>query len=133
MISHTAQVLKALGEPTRLKIIKVLSVRELCICELVAVLDMSQPRISQHVKVLKQAGLIKERRVKQNSYLSLNLPVLDGTDIASFSSLMRADMENISELEDETERFMALDSNETVICCKNGVMLPDGIKIPKIV
>ncbi len=133
MIEQTARVLKALGEPTRLKIIRFLSERELCICELVAILDMSQPRVSQHVKVLKQAGLIKERRVKQNSYLSLNLHVLNGTDIASFSTLMRSEIADIPELKEENQNFLALDCNETVICCKKGVMLPGEIKLSKIV
>jgi len=133
MIEQSARVLKSLGEPTRLKIIRFLSERELCICELVAILDMSQPRVSQHVKVLKQAGLIKERRVKQNSYLSLNPHTLDVTDIASFSSLMRAEIGDVPELKEETQRFMALDFNETVICCKNGRMAPGEIKLSKIV
>lgn len=56
MIDSTVKILKALGEPTRLKIIRLLEEREMCICELVAVLDMSQPRVSQHVKVLKRQG-----------------------------------------------------------------------------
>jgi len=46
MIDSTVKILKALGEPTRLKIIRLLEEREMCICELVAVLDMSQPKKS---------------------------------------------------------------------------------------
>ncbi|MEQ8235938.1 MAG: metalloregulator ArsR/SmtB family transcription factor [Syntrophomonadaceae bacterium] len=133
MIEKSARVLKALGEPTRLKIIRFLWERELCICELVAILEMSQPRISQHVKVLKQAGLIKERRVRQNSYLSLNIHALNGTDIASFSTLMTTEIVDVPELKEETQRFQALDCNETVICCKTGGMLTGEIQLSKIV
>jgi len=120
LIEKTAKILKALGEPTRLKIIKILSVREMCICELVAVLNMSQPGISQHVKVLKQAGLVNERKVRQNSFISVNLDVLRGTVIEPFSSLMQTRLEELLELKAENQRFLELDSNEDVLACKIG-------------
>ena len=53
---------KALGEPTRLKILRLLAIRPMYVCELNVVLDMSQPRISQHLRVLKEAGLLGETR-----------------------------------------------------------------------
>lgn len=53
---------KALGEPTRLKIIKILSIQGMCVCELSEVLDMLQPRISQHLKILKDAELVIENK-----------------------------------------------------------------------
>ena len=56
---------KALGEPTRLRIIKLLSEKELCVCELEQIMCISQPRISQHLKILKQTGLVCERREGQ--------------------------------------------------------------------
>lgn len=56
---------KALGEPTRLRIIKLLSEKELCVCELEQIMRISQPRISQHLKILKQTGLVSERREGQ--------------------------------------------------------------------
>jgi len=120
MIQKTASVLKALGEPTRLKIIKFLSIRELCICELEAILDMSQPRVSQHVKVLKQVDLVRERKAAQKSYFSLNRAALDGVFIESFKSFMATGLEEIAELAGETRRFGELDSNEEVQACKNG-------------
>ncbi|AYC30411.1 ArsR/SmtB family transcription factor [Paenisporosarcina cavernae] len=56
------QVLKALADTTRLKIVKYLSTSELCVCELTELLHMSQPAVSQHMKKLKDAGLVKERK-----------------------------------------------------------------------
>lgn len=123
MIDKSAKILKALGEPTRLKIIKLLSLRELCICELVAILNMSQPRISQHVKVLKQAGLLAERKSRQNSYLTINRAVMNGTIIEPLQTVMQLSLDNLSEMQDEYRRFLTLDSNEDVIACKTGVML----------
>jgi len=118
MIDNTVKVLKALGEPTRLKIIRLLAERELCICELVAVLDMSQPRISQHVKVLKKAGLVNERKVRQNSYLTVNEAILQGARVIPLDALMQGRLESIPELADESARYLGLEDNEDVIACK---------------
>ena len=57
-----ANIFKALSDDTRLRVIKLLQERELCVCELMQVLDMSQPRISRHMSVLKNAGLVEDRR-----------------------------------------------------------------------
>jgi len=55
-------VFKALSDETRLRILKLLENGELCVCDIVAALDMIQPKISFHLGVLKEARLIKDRR-----------------------------------------------------------------------
>lgn len=57
-----ANIYHALSEVTRLRILKLLEHGELCVCDLVAALDMSQPKISFHVAALKSAGLINDRK-----------------------------------------------------------------------
>lgn len=52
----------ALADETRLRIINLLLERELCVCELVEVLNMSQPRISRHLNILKQTELLHNWR-----------------------------------------------------------------------
>lgn len=64
---------KLLGDRNRLTIILCLKERELCVCELVEILDASQPNISQHLRKLKDAGLLSERREGQWIYYSLNI------------------------------------------------------------
>ncbi|MFX1453960.1 MAG: ArsR/SmtB family transcription factor [Promethearchaeota archaeon] len=54
VISH-----KALGHETRFLIYNLIKKKEMCICELSQILDLTQPSISHHVKILEQAGLIK--------------------------------------------------------------------------
>lgn len=71
-IVKVAQVLKLLGDKTRLTIISVLKKKECCVCELVELFDMSQPSISQHLRKLKDAGLIEEERRGQWIHYSLN-------------------------------------------------------------
>ena len=53
---------KALADPTRLKILDVIKNGEKCICEIIPETGKSQPNVSQHLKVLKFAGLINERK-----------------------------------------------------------------------
>jgi ArsR family transcriptional regulator len=59
-----AAVAKALGDPVRLQLIDVLRKHagKVCVCELVPLFDLTQPTISHHLKVLRQAGLVGSER-----------------------------------------------------------------------
>ncbi|MDR4947117.1 ArsR/SmtB family transcription factor [Neobacillus cucumis] len=71
-LERSANVLKLLGDKTRLTIVAILKQRECCVCEFLEVFDMSQPSISQHLRKLKDAGMVKEERRGQWIYYSLN-------------------------------------------------------------
>jgi ArsR family transcriptional regulator, arsenate/arsenite/antimonite-responsive transcriptional repressor len=71
-LEKAANVLKLLGDKTRLTIIGILKLRECCVCEFLEVFDTSQPSISQHLRKLKDAGLVNEKRRGQWIYYSLN-------------------------------------------------------------
>ncbi len=73
---YWAEIYKTLGDKTRLRILSLLRQRELCVCELTSILQMTQPGVSQHLKKLKQAGLVKERKTAQWVYYSLRLDKL---------------------------------------------------------
>lgn len=62
-IHSVSSKLKIVADPTRLTIVAYLNAQELCVCDLVALLGLSQPAISQHLKKLKQADMITERKV----------------------------------------------------------------------
>ena len=59
-----AAVAKALGDPVRLQLIDVLRKHagKVCVCELVPLFDLSQPTVSHHLKVLRDAGLVDSER-----------------------------------------------------------------------
>lgn len=57
-----ARVFKAFSDPTRLKILKLLSHRKMCVCELNLAIDTSQPTISHHLNILENAELIRSDR-----------------------------------------------------------------------
>lgn len=71
-IETAANVLKLLGDKTRLTMIKILSDHECCVCEFVDLFDMSQPAISQHLRKMKDSGIVKEARRGQWIFYSLN-------------------------------------------------------------
>lgn len=56
------KILRALSGETRLKLVRLLSLHELCVCELEYILGLTQPAISQQVRVLREAGLARSRR-----------------------------------------------------------------------
>ncbi len=56
------EIFKALADPTRLKILECIKSGERCICEIIPYTGKSQPNISQHLKVMKYAGIINERK-----------------------------------------------------------------------
>lgn len=56
------KVMKALRDPNRVKIVKMLQHGELCVCEIQATLGVSQPTVSKHVKLLEEAGLLDSRK-----------------------------------------------------------------------
>ena len=55
-------VVKALAEPLRWRIVELLATEELCVCHLVEELDVPQPLVSHHLKVLRDAGLVDSER-----------------------------------------------------------------------
>lgn len=57
------KVAKALGDPTRVKTLKMLEIKEMCVCEVQAALGLAQSTVSKHLKVLEEAGLVEWRRV----------------------------------------------------------------------
>ena len=63
---------KALADPLRLKVIELLRDRELCVCELCQQLDVSQSKLSFHLKNLKEANLLRSRQQGRWMYYSLN-------------------------------------------------------------
>lgn len=106
-IERMSQVLKLLGDKTRLTIMAVLKQRECCVCEFVEVFDTSQPSISQHLRKLKDAGLVKEERRGQWIYYSLNKQ----TDLYD---LIKDILEHVPEQDEKIQTI--LKTNPTLRC-----------------
>ncbi len=61
-MNELVNTFKALSDETRLRILKLLERGELCVCDIVAALNMIQPKVSFHLGVLKEAGFIRDRK-----------------------------------------------------------------------
>jgi len=68
------KVMKSLSDPNRVKIIKLLQQKEMCVCELQGALGIAQPTVSKHLKILEEAGLVDY----QKDGLWVNYHLTDG-------------------------------------------------------
>jgi ArsR family transcriptional regulator len=69
-------VLKALADSNRLKIIRLLSEKPLCVCEIEKALDLPQNLVSHHLSTLKEVKIVENCKCGKNNYYSLNKKVL---------------------------------------------------------
>lgn len=74
VLQDYADFLKALADPTRLKIIYLLKHGELCVCEIFTAMDKPQPTVSHHLNILKKAGIIKFHKEGVWVHYSLSNP-----------------------------------------------------------
>ncbi|HEX7741995.1 MAG TPA: metalloregulator ArsR/SmtB family transcription factor, partial [Sphingobium sp.] len=82
-MSAALDIFRALGDPTRLRIIHLLRAMELAVGEIAQVVGQSQPRVSRHVRILAEAGLVERR--KEGNWVFLRLG--RGAGIAPFLTL----------------------------------------------
>ena len=104
---------KALSDETRLRILKLLEDGEHCVCDIVAALDMVQPKVSFHLKILRDAGLLKDR--KQGKWVHYKI---DDADMFK-RFLVLSVLEKIpaeSDTEDR-KRLSEFRKNKNLMCC----------------
>jgi ArsR family transcriptional regulator, arsenate/arsenite/antimonite-responsive transcriptional repressor len=70
------KVMKALSDPNRVKLLKMLQHRVMCVCEIRAALSIAQPTVSKHLKVLEDAGLVRYEK----DGLWVNCYLADGSE-----------------------------------------------------
>lgn len=75
--ARSAAIFRALSDEKRLRILGLLTVGELCVCELTEELDLPQPLLSFHLRTLKDAGLVVDRRAGRWVFYSLQTNPLD--------------------------------------------------------
>ena len=69
---QVAEIFKLLGDPTRVKILQVLTKRELCVCDIAAVIEMGQSAVSHQLRLLRNARLVRYRREGKMAWYSLD-------------------------------------------------------------
>ncbi|MDF2633498.1 MAG: transcriptional regulator, ArsR family [Pelosinus sp.] len=69
---QVAEIFKLLGDTTRVKILQLLSRRELCVCDIAAVIEMGQSAVSHQLRLLRNARLVRYRREGKMAWYSLD-------------------------------------------------------------
>lgn len=101
------KIFKALSDETRLRIYLLLLQDELCVCELVNILNMEQSRISHSVRILKEAGLVVNRREGKWIIYAVNPETKNNRVIQSLKDelkLPKQDLKNITKCKKEKIR-----------------------------
>ncbi|WP_230292485.1 metalloregulator ArsR/SmtB family transcription factor [Croceicoccus sp. Ery5] len=146
------ELLRAIDDPSRLRLLRLLSRMELAVGELAEVLDQSQPRISRHIRILTEAGLVEKRKEGSWVFLKTRLagsasPMLAAADRmlaaaegedAGFAALCAEDMRRLSAIRtareasaefyfarhaDEWDRLRSLHSDDSVVEAKLAELL----------
>ncbi|MGC1293876.1 MAG: metalloregulator ArsR/SmtB family transcription factor [Alloacidobacterium sp.] len=106
----------ALADPTRLRLLNLMSGREVCVCYFVEILNQSQPKISRHLAYLRRAGIVEARREGKWMHYRIERPddtraasILDAT-LKSFETdrSMQADLARLGQACCEPQRFVTL-------------------------
>jgi ArsR family transcriptional regulator, arsenate/arsenite/antimonite-responsive transcriptional repressor len=78
------KVMKALSDPNRVKIVKMLQNKSMCVCEMQSALEIAQPTVSNHLKILEEAGLVSY----QKDGLWVNYGLTDGSSSPYVATLL---------------------------------------------
>lgn len=70
-VTGVVAALRVLGEPLRWRIVELLADEELCVCHLVDELEINQPLVSHHLRVLREAGIVESERFRYWTYYRL--------------------------------------------------------------
>ncbi len=68
LLERKSEILKAIAQPTRLKILELLRNGEICVCEMLPVLGEEQANVSKHLSILRSAGIVEVRKEGVSSY-----------------------------------------------------------------
>ena len=114
MIDEKTKIFKALSDQNRLRILKALQTKVLCVCEIRELLQLANSTVSQHLKILKEAGFIVEHKDGKWVNYKINLHPSDERVIAILTSLdfWISDEEAIIK---DKKKIKYL--NRNVICC----------------
>jgi ArsR family transcriptional regulator len=92
MLMEVSEILKALADPNRLRILNLLHEKTLCVCDLEAILELNQSNLSRHLSRLKQAGIVNAKKKALFTYYSRKpLPAPYGPIVDSLCEAIHAD------------------------------------------
>lgn len=111
---------KALGDRTRLRIMNILLKQELCVCEVMEALGLPQSKASRHLGILKNAGIILDRRDAQNVFYRVNS---SDSNVSKFLESLAVLFSQTSNDDDLQRLASVLSTRVDNICCPDQARL----------
>lgn len=117
-IKKILDVYKALSDETRLRIINLLVNRgEICVCDLMKVLEIAQGRISSHLKILRASGLVIDRR--EGLWILYSIPAKVQPTYQIQIDGFKNDLKSTSPFKDDLKKFDKLRKNNILAQCQS--------------
>jgi ArsR family transcriptional regulator len=118
-MKKTAQLFKALSDETRLRILGLLLSGELCVCDIMAILELPQSTVSRHLAYLRNNGLVEDRR--QGIWMHYRLAG-DGSSLQkNLIDLLERYLARLGEVKADQKRLKQhLSSKQAAACCDKG-------------
>jgi DNA-binding transcriptional ArsR family regulator len=117
------RVMKTVADPTRVRILKLLENGEMCVCQVIAILEFSQSTISKHLFLLKMAELVKER--KEGKWVHYSLNGSDGSPYAKkMIKALRGWLNDDPVIERDRKREAVARAVGPIKICERGMTLP---------
>jgi len=111
-MKETINVLKALSDETRLRIINLLYEKELCVCDIMETLQITQTKASRHLTYLKNADLVSDRKHAQWVYYSL----LKGNEMEFIDSLVFNNLRKLEQFKVDLKNLEEWLKRKTMSC-----------------
>jgi ArsR family transcriptional regulator, arsenate/arsenite/antimonite-responsive transcriptional repressor len=103
-------VTKAISNPVRARILKLLEAGELCVCDIILTLGFKQSTISKHINILKNAGLVSDRRDGTWIFYSLSKENINGCNLIIINMMKKCLNEDLN-IKKDTDKL------KSVKCC----------------
>lgn len=115
-IEKQAEIFKALSDKNRLRILKMLTKKSLCVCEITEILQLAGSTVSSHLSILKDSGLIIDKKDKKWINYLIN-PNPENPAVASALMSMHLLLENDEMVKKDREKLQTVDRE--VLCGRN--------------
>ncbi|NOZ62314.1 MAG: winged helix-turn-helix transcriptional regulator [Calditrichaeota bacterium] len=109
-MDELSELFKALGDKNRLRIINLLKQRSLCVCEITEILKLAPSTVSRHLSILKNIGIIKDKKDRKWVNYSLNV-CYDNVLITVLMPLILSQLKTDSQAENDWEKLEKMDRN----------------------
>jgi len=113
-VKNAVQIFKALSDETRLRILGLLLGGELCVCDLVAVLELPQSTVSRHLSTLRNSGLVTDRR--QGVWMHYSLAAGEDLFHSELVEFLRRDIAGLPQVERDQQALQGYMAGRARAC-----------------